>query len=129
MHFFRRDRGELTPDTLKACPREDTRVDLSKHLKELQRLVGALKKLHALRTPFSDDQLAEALSEAIAAARVLDLADLLPALEEQARDVGGRIDSAVGNRRENLLQSARAAGMSHKRFGEFDRVGPFKVSY
>ena len=108
---------------------EGARMDLGRHLKELQRLVGALKKLHATKKPLSDDHLAEALAEAIAAARLLNLSELLATLEQQARDVAGRIDSAVEHRRENLLKSARARDMPHKRFGDFDRVGPFKVSY
>lgn len=86
-------------------------MDLGRHLKELQRLVGALKKLDATKKPLSDDHLAEALAEAIAATKSVNLGVLLPTLEQQARDVAGRIDSAVEQRRENLLRSARAAGM------------------
>jgi len=104
-------------------------MDPSKYLAELQRLAAALQKLSPPKKPLSDNQLSEAVSKAIAEAQGFDVNGLLAALHEHARELSERVKSTVEQRRESLLNAAQAAGMPHKRFGEFDRVGPFKVSY
>src|SRR5687767_7001344 len=69
-------------------------MDLNRYLKELQRLGTALKKLHAPKKSLSDDVAADLLSEAIAAENALDLSELRPTLEEEAKGVGKRLEAA-----------------------------------
>jgi len=104
-------------------------MDLNRYLKELQRLSTVLKRLQAPKKPPADHVLADLLSEAIAAEEALNLGDLRPTLEQQAEDVRKRLETALEHRRESLLISARDAGLAQKRFGDFDRVDLFKVSY
>lgn len=111
------------------APREDSRMDRSAYLSELKRLAEGLRKIHTPNRPLSDTQLIDALSKSITAVKSFDLTGLLAALEKEARDLSARIQSTIEQRRQNLLGAARAAGLPHKRFGEFDRIGPFKVTY
>jgi len=108
---------------------EGARMDLNKHNKELQRLSAALRKLHLAKKPVSDQVLADLLAEAIAAAKAPNLGELRSMLDQEAEVVRKRLEDALEHRRESLLKAARDANLSQKRFGEFDRVGPFKVSY
>ena len=104
-------------------------MDLNKHLEEIQRLATALKMLHAPKKPPGDRALADLLEKAISAAKALNLAGLRSALEEEAGDVQKRLATSLEHRRESLLRAARESHVFQKRFGDFDRVGPFKVSY
>jgi hypothetical protein len=108
---------------------ESDRMDLTKHLKELQRLSATLKKLNAPKKPLSDHVLADTLGEAIAAAKAFNPDELEATLEQEAEDVRKKLEDAIEHRRESLLGAAREANVSQKRFGEFDRVSFFKVSY
>lgn len=104
-------------------------MDLNKYLKELQRLSAALKKLDATKKPLAGHVVADRLRDAIAAAKTFDPTDLLAALEQEAEVVRKKLEDATDDRRESLLTAARDANVSQKRFAEFDRVGPFKVTY
>jgi hypothetical protein len=104
-------------------------MDLNAYLKGLQRLVTALKKLHAPKKPAGDDLLAESLNQAIDAEKALNLSELRRTLEHEVKEVRERLETSLDHRRETLLKAARNANLAHKRFGDFDRVGPFKVTY
>ena len=104
-------------------------MDLTKHLKELQRLSAALKKLNTAKKPLGDHVRLDLLAEAIAATKVFESFELRPALEQEAESIRRRLESSLETRREDLLKAARQAGVPQKRFGEFDRVGLFKVTY
>lgn len=104
-------------------------MDLNKHFKELQRISAALKKMHSPKKPLGGHVLADTLAEAIAAAKAFNPDELLAMLAQEADGVRKSLEDGLEHRRESLLAAARDAKMFQKRFGEFDRVGPFKVSY
>lgn len=104
-------------------------MDVSKYLAESQRLAMALKQLGTAKKPLGDLELAESLEKAVVAANALNVSDLSEMLTREVAAVRKRIDSHLEHRRETLLKAARDAGVSQKRFGEYDRVGLFKVGY
>jgi hypothetical protein len=104
-------------------------MDWKKHTRDLQRLVAALRKVQKSKKPLTDEQFATVLRNAADAAKCLALSDLIVWLENMAGEVESRMKAALDQRRESLLLAARNANVRHKRFGDYDRVALFKVSY
>lgn len=104
-------------------------MDVSSYIKKLRHLSATLRGLQSPKKPLHDHGLLEALRRTIAEAKALELDGLVEVLEANARDLDSRMTSALEQRRESLLNAAKTAGLAHKRFGSFDRVGPFKVTY
>jgi hypothetical protein len=104
-------------------------MDIAKHVKDVQSLHTALRKLHQQKKPLGDYELAQALSVANAAAKALDMEELRSQLNKEDDNLQDHLKSALERRREQLHISARNANVSFKRFESFDRVAYFKVNY
>jgi hypothetical protein len=104
-------------------------MDLNNHIKTLQQIIIGLKKLDNSKKPLPPGQRFTVLQKLIIAINSLELNDLVALFEKERIELKAQINEAMEKRRENLLSAARAIGVFHKRFGEYDRVGLFKVSY
>lgn len=104
-------------------------MDFKKEIKELQSLITQLKNIQTPKKTLNDFQLAEKLQKARSVAMAITLSDLIAQLEQQEFETKQKITASLDERREKLLFTARDAGTPHKRFGEYDRVGVFKVMY
>jgi hypothetical protein len=104
-------------------------MDFKQEIKALQSLITQLKTIQSPKKALNDFQLAEKLQKALSAAKAVPLSDLIDHLEKRKREIDQKITSALEERREKLLITARDAGTPHKRFGEYDRIGAFKVMY
>jgi hypothetical protein len=104
-------------------------MDLKPALIALQNLSRALKAIESPKRPLNDYQLVEALLKASAAAGEINLEDLKRALAAEGKTVSDRIAISLEQRRENLLNAAKVSGIPNKRFGDYDRIGPLKISY
>jgi hypothetical protein len=103
-------------------------MELKDYTQELRKVTRLLGKLCG-RKPLPDDKRISALRSAAATAKGLPLDGLVVQLETELADMERRIEDGLASRREKLLLAARGANVPHKRFGEYDRVGIFKVSY
>lgn len=121
--------GMLPRDFHEMRELEVDQVDLKVQTKALQDLLASLKKLGSPKKPPADRVLAAQLADAIMKTSAIDLVALKGVLETSVAEVRLRLDASVEQRRERLHLAAREAGMVQKRFGDYDRVGPFKVSY
>ena len=119
----------VEPSTGPTTGGEGFRVNFGKYLKDLERLAKALRRLRPSKKPLNDAQWADALGKASVEAKTLDLGGLVAELEAEAAAAAERAKATVDQRRQDLLDAAKASGMFHKRFTEYDRVGPFKVMY
>ena len=99
------------------------------HKKAVDALSRALKPLVAEQQALPVGDLADALAEACKACANFDLVSLTTALNEEAESVRLRLETALASRREDLLKAAREHDFPHKRFSEYDYIGPFKISY
>jgi hypothetical protein len=124
---FAGDSGSSVPPA--TTIREPQPMDLKQITKDLQRLVGGLRKIHTSKRPLTDEQRVTILHDAAAAAKGMALDALISWLEQETREAEGRLQVAIERRRESLLLAARNENVHHKRFGEYDRVELFKVSY
>jgi hypothetical protein len=104
-------------------------MEFTQEIKALQRLITQLKAIQAPKRPFNDFQLSEKLHNAYSAAKGITLGDLIASLEGQLNQINQKISVALENRREDLLIAAKDAGTPFKRFSDFDRIGPFKLTY
>jgi len=96
--------------------------------KALDALSRSLRPL-ADEKPLTAEQQTAALKKALAALNGLDLAGLRSELERRRDELEQKATTDLARRREDLLRAAREQSIPHKRFSEYDRVGPFKVSY
>ncbi|MBK1644810.1 hypothetical protein CKO25_09140 [Thiocapsa imhoffii] len=71
----------------------------------------------------------DALKEARQACANIDLAALIQVLDDEQERVAQELEQALSSRRETLLKAAREQSFPHKRFTDYDYLGPFKVSY
>ncbi|NCC30062.1 MAG: hypothetical protein EOM22_18420 [Gammaproteobacteria bacterium] len=103
-------------------------ISFAAHKKAVDALSRALKPLSAEQAlPLGD--LADALEEASKACSHLDLESMTKDLKEEAEGARLRLEKALASRREDLLKTAREQAYPHKRFSDYDHIGPFKISY
>ncbi|GAB6064266.1 hypothetical protein [Deferrisoma palaeochoriense] len=103
-------------------------MELKAQYQDFKKLTQILGKLCG-RKELPDEKRIATLRSAIVAAQKLSLDGLLADLESELSDLERRINEHLTSRRERLLLAAREARVPHKRFGQYDRVGVFKVSY
>ncbi len=104
-------------------------MDLKPFLIALQNLSRALRAIESSKRPLNDYQLVGALSKVSAAAGEINLEDLKRAVAAEERKISERIGISLEQRRENLLKAAKASNIPNKRFSDYDRIGPTKISY
>lgn len=103
-------------------------MDIAKLVKDINRLNVAVKKLVSTKT-VSDFEKAEQMKKALNEARNVSMQQLSTYLEHVLEETQDRIRKSLEERREMLLITAKNAQIPHKRFGDYDRVDIFKVSY
>jgi len=103
-------------------------MDIGKAVKDINRLSLAMKKLVSTK-PVSDFERVEQLKKALNEARSLSMQELATYLEQMLEETQGRINRSLEERREMLLMASKNADNKCKRFGDYDRVDIFKVSY
>lgn len=103
-------------------------MELVKTAKELNRLNLIFKKLATSRVLGSYDKVV-LLKSALNQAESLSFTELADQVNKWIETVQAEIDESLQRRRETLLGEARKLGLSAKRFGDFDRIDIFKVSY
>lgn len=104
-------------------------MDYKKEVKELQTLARYLRALETTKKPLNDFQIVGRLQKAISAAKKIALEPLITSLDEEENRLKKRINHALEERRELLLKTAKNDDVPHKRFGEYDRIRPFKILY
>lgn len=77
----------------------------------------------------SDLELISLLRQTITTARVLSMNQLIEQLEQDIKEAEGRVNKASEECREAVLMASREAAIPFKRYGDYDRIGPFKVTY
>ncbi len=97
-------------------------------VKDIKRLNLAISKLVS-KKPVTDFERVEQLKKALVEAQHLSMQELSVYLQQILEETQGRINKSLEERRETLLMGAKSAGIPCKRFGEYDRVDIFKVSY
>ncbi len=103
-------------------------MSLTQHDKSIAALGRALK-LFIKKGECSDIERYDNLKKALNAARKVLFDDLLIELEREGDEVKRKIDTALDQRREQLLMAAREARIPYKRMTDYDRVGVFKITY
>jgi hypothetical protein len=103
-------------------------ISFAAQKKAVDALSRALKPLSSEQA-LPVGELADAFEEAIKACAHLDLESLAKDLKEEVEGVRLRLEKVLASRREDLLKAAREHEFPHKRFSEYDHVGPFKISY
>lgn len=104
-------------------------MDFNKEIKSLQFLVTQLKGLQKPKSRLNDYQLALKLSKAETAAKSVPLPELIDSIEEHLRQINEKIKISMEERREKLLICANESNFTYKRFGDYDRITFFKISY
>lgn len=97
-------------------------------IKDIDRLSRSLKALNKMRDGKIADRV-KALDGALKALRTVCLEDLNELLKKEHAALSNQESLALERRREDLLHAAKTAGLDHKRFSDYDRVGVFKVTY
>jgi hypothetical protein len=103
-------------------------MDISKVAKDINRLNLAVKKLVSTKA-VSDFERVEQLKKAVNEARNVSINELSKHLEQILEETQARINTSLQERRETLLMASKKAGLQYKRFGDYDRIDIFKVSY
>ena len=103
-------------------------MEIEKVVKDLNRLNTAMKKLASTKA-VSDFERVEQLKKALTESRTLAMHELAAHLEQLLEQTDSRIKKSLEERRESLLQASRTAEIQCKRFGDFDRIDIFKVTY
>lgn len=103
-------------------------MSIAKHTKSVDALAGAVKALGRLKVP-APPEAVSALKKAIAALEACDIDGLRNELAESLAEAERLVSEELERRREELLSSAKKDGTPFKRFSDYDRIGPFKVSY
>lgn len=101
--------------------------ELTGHLKQLEKLVDALKK--ADKAPASQTETLQLLSGALSDIDGLDLARTRQLILDRQAVVREALEQQVAARRQELEHAAREAGLPYRRLSASDRVGPFGVDY
>ena len=104
-------------------------MELKPTINNLQKLTKALKALQSPKKDLSDYKMEEGLRRARMVVVEINFEELIRSLAEEENAIKEKIAASLQRRRENLLKAAQGSGMPYKRFGEYDRVGPFKISY
>ena len=104
-------------------------MDLKTNILGLQKLTKILRTIQSPKKQLNDYQLSETLRKALNALDEARLDTLACSLSDEEKIVTERINKATDQRRENLLGAARSLSLPHKRFGDYDRIGPLKISY
>lgn len=99
--------------------------NLAKNLNRLNLLVKKFATSKVLTSYDKVDLLKKALNES----ELLFFTELSDELGVLIESEQANIDKSLGQRRETLLTESRNAGLVSKRFGDFDRIDIFKVSY
>jgi hypothetical protein len=103
-------------------------MEIDKVAKDINRLNLTTKKLASTK-PIGDFARLELLKKALSQSQAIAFHELSNQLSALLDDTQKRIDNSLEQRREVLLKESRDAGLNSKRFGEYDRIDVFKVSY
>jgi hypothetical protein len=103
-------------------------MDYQETLKKCQNLSKILQRILKAKNQH-DTQFIKMLRQALAAAQEFSQEQLPLKLENHIKDLEARTQELLWRRRESLLAAAKEAGLPHKRFDQYDRIGPFKASY
>jgi hypothetical protein len=103
-------------------------MDYQETLKKCQKLSQALQKILKAKNRH-DSEFIKLLKSALAAAQEFPQEQLVINLERHLKDLEAQTQELLRRRREALLFAAKEAGLPHKRFDGYDRIGPLKVLY
>ncbi len=103
-------------------------MSLTQHEKAIAALARALKPVTKNQNKSEVDHY-QAIENALKAAQSVSFNEFLSELESELKEAKRVMDSALEQRREQLLRAAQEHGMPHKRMTDYDRVGVFKVTY
>lgn len=103
-------------------------MEIVRIAKELNLLNSTIKKLVKSRVHSSHHQI-DLFKKALNEADALSFTELSNCLRVLIEAEQANIDESLGQRRETLPAQSRNAGLSVKRFADFDRIDIFKASY
>jgi len=103
-------------------------MELKAYIKMVQDLGRALNRIAKPKT-FSEVDHLKLFQNALKAARAVSLEGLINQLETEINTIQENLAAFKQQRREILLQAAKAAEVPHKRYSDYDRITPFKISY
>lgn len=103
-------------------------MEMDTFAKDLNRLNLTIKKLGTAKV-LSDYDKIVILQKAHDQAQAVSFGELSSEVAKLIEETQARIDAALEKRRETLLTEARNSGLVAKRFGDYDRIDVFKVSY
>ena len=103
-------------------------MDYQEILKKCQKLSQILQKILKAKNRH-DSEFIKLLRSALAAAQEFPQEQLAINLESHLKELEAQNQELLRRRRESLLFGAKEAGLPHKRFEAYDRIGPCKVSY
>jgi hypothetical protein len=101
--------------------------ELTGHVKQLEKLVDALKK--ADKVSASESDTLGLLASALSSLDGFDVSRARQAILERQTLVREALEQQISARRQELEQAARAAGLPFRRLSASDRVGSFSVDY
>ncbi len=103
-------------------------MEMDKFAKDLNKLNLQIKKLGSTKV-FNDYEKVEILKKAAGASDIISFSELSSQLDKLIQETQARIDTSLEQRRETLLVESRKAGFLAKRFGDYDRIDIFRVTY
>jgi len=101
--------------------------DLSAHIKQLEKMVDALKK--ADKAPLSEGDALSMLATALSSFDRFEVSQVRQAILARQTSVQEALEREVASRRHDLEQAARVAGLSVRRFSDYDKIDAFGVHY
>ena len=104
-------------------------MSFKKDINSLQKLSKLLKSIEFPGKTSTDYQLLSAVKKAQTTSNEIDSKEIKNNLTLQEKNIKERIESAIKDRREHLLNAARDENFGHKRLTDYDRIGPIKISY
>lgn len=104
-------------------------MSFKKDINSLQKLSKLLKSIEFPGKTSTDYQLLIAVTKAQTTLNEIDLKEIDNNLTLHEKNIKKSIDSAINDRRENLLNAARDQNFGHKRLTHYDRIGPIKITY
>lgn len=103
-------------------------MEMDKIAKDINRLNLLINKLSSGKALGVYDKI-DILNKALTESQSLSFSELSGQLEQLLNATQNHIDQLIEQRREMILAESKKAGISAKRFQDYDRIDIFKVSY
>ncbi len=128
----KRPEKEGAPPTKQMTLEGATKEQAAAGLKEIALRVNALGRALTNLVKLGDEKTektAATVLEAMNAAQAVAMPQLADELRQRLQTTTDHLHRALDSRREALHAAAKKEGIRSRRFGEYDRVGPFEIRY